>query len=106
MTALPILVNADHANANRAVTERQLHLRDAQRELDRATAEYQAALLEPQLRELEAILLAGIGRLNTLKRLAAGMAGNQCLHARQVFNPSPALGRFVTHNVIPDDVAQ
>lgn len=104
LTQLRRIANADHANANRAVDERALHLRDAQAELAAATAAHQAELLEPQLREIEATLLAGIARLATLKRLAAGMGPRQRLHARQVYSVSPALGRFVTHNVIPDDV--
>lgn len=103
---LRIIASHDHDNAVRAVSERALHLRDAERELDRATAAHQAELLEPQLRELERTLLAGIGRLATLKRLAAGMGPGQRLHARQVFNPSPALGRLVLHNVLPDDVTR
>ncbi|MER2529120.1 MAG: hypothetical protein ABTR07_14445 [Candidatus Competibacter denitrificans] len=103
---LRIIAAHDYTNAARAVDERALHLRDAQRELDAATAAHQAELLEPQLREVERTLLAGIGRLATLKRLAAGMGGHQRLHARQVFSPTPALGRFVLHNVIPDDVTR
>jgi len=93
----------DYDNAVRAVSERALHLRDAQRELDCATAAHQAELLEPQLRELERTLLSGIGRLATLKRLAAGMGPRQRLHARQVFSASPALGRLIQYNVVPDD---
>lgn len=100
------IANADHANANRAVDERQLALRDAQRELDCATAAHQAELLEPRLRELESTLLAGIGRLSTLKRLAAGMGPRQRLHARQVYAASPALARLIQYNVVPDDVTQ
>ncbi len=104
---LRMIAVADQTNAVRAVEERRLNLRDAQRELDRAVAAHQAELLERQLREVEGTLLSGIGRLATLKRLAAGMAVNQRLHARQVFAVSPALGRFVLHNVIPtDDVTQ
>lgn len=103
---LRIIAAHDHDHAIRAVSERALHLRDAQRELDAATAAHQAELLEPQLRELEAGLLAGIGRLNTLKRLAAGLAGNQRLHARQVYAVSPALARLIQYNVVPDDVTQ
>lgn len=103
---LRIIASHDHDNAVRAVDERALHLRDAQRELDAATAAHQAELLEPQLRELETTLLAGIGRLSTLKRLAAGMAANQRLHARQVYAVSPALARLIQYNVVPDDVTQ
>ncbi len=99
------IANADHANANRAVDERQLALRDAQREFDCAVAEHQAELLERQLRALENTLLSGIARLNTLKRLAAGMGPGQRLHARQVFAVSPALGRLIQYNVVPDDVS-
>lgn len=85
--------------------ERQLALRDAQREFDCAVAEHQAELLERQLRALENTLLSGIARLNTLKRLAAGMGPGQRLHARQVFAVSPALGRLIQYNVVPDDVS-
>ena len=106
LSQLRILAAHDYDNAVRATEERRLHLRDAQRELDCATAAHQAELLEPQLRELERTLLSGIGRLSTLKRIAAGIGGNQRLHARQVYAVSPALGRFVQHNVIPSDVAQ
>lgn len=106
LSQLRIVAAHDHTNAARAVDERALHLREAQREFEAATAAHQAELLEPQLRELETTLLAGIARLATLKRTAAGMAGNQRLHARQVFSASPALGRFVTHNVVPSDVTQ
>ncbi|MER2603886.1 MAG: hypothetical protein ABTR27_16245 [Candidatus Competibacter phosphatis] len=102
---LRIIAAHDYDNAMRAVDERRLHLRDAQREFDCATAAHQAELLEPQLRELESTLLAGIGRLATLKQLAAGMGPRQRLHARQVFAVSPALGRLIQYNVVPDDVS-
>lgn len=104
LSQLRIIAAHDYDNAVRATEERRLHLRDAERELDAATAAHQAELLEPQLRELERTFLSGIGRLNTLKRLAAGMGPGQRLHARQVFTPSPALGRLIQYNVVPDDV--
>lgn len=103
---LRILAAADAASAARGVEERRLLLNESKRELDAATAAHQAELLEPQLRELEATLLAGIAHLAELKRVAAGMGPHQRIHARQVYNPSPALGRFVQHNVLPPDVTQ
>lgn len=104
LSQLRILAARDHTNAVRAVDERNLLLREAQRELDCATAQHQAELLERQLREVEGALLSGIGRLATLKRLAAGMGTGQRLHARQVFSVSPALARLIQYNVVPDDV--
>lgn len=98
---LRILAARDHTNAARAVDERALHLRDARRELDAATAADAAERLKPQLRELEATLLSGIAHLAELQRVAAG-GGRPIRQVSQVFAFSAALKNAVVYNVIPD----
>lgn len=85
--------------AGQAVAGATMRLRQANIEHEQHVAGLAAAALEARLRELEGLLMRGIGELASLKRTAAG--GRDVLHGAQIFQPAAALTRFIVGGQVP-----
>ncbi len=90
--------SAAHQSAVLAQQEAQQQVQHAGTALERAQAAAGATALEERLRELETLLMTGIGQLYHLKKVATNSLH---VHGTTLFNVSPRLQRFIQTGVLP-----
>ena len=101
----PLVAAAQTRQQAACEAQQQAHtaLERAHTALERAQALEAAVALENKLRELESLLLSGIGELHTLKKAATGSIH---VHGPSLYNFSQPMRRFISTGVLEGGLAR
>ena len=97
LAELAVSARTAHSAAVDAENQAQQQERRCKKAYDRAVAGQQAATLEARLRELEEMLLNGIGELDVLKKKTTGSLH---VHGETLYRFSDRLKRFIAQGVL------